>query len=79
LVKVDAWLEDSAGPPWAAQVHLHHLLKNYLSDCVNQNDENSLRRSMTEIKTYEEVNTGKTVSCLPIDLNIGIMISFHSV
>ena len=40
------------------------LLKNSLPDCVYQNDENSLRGSMTEIKTYEEVYTGKTVSCL---------------
>jgi hypothetical protein len=52
---------DSAGQPWAAQVHLRHLLKNSLSDCVNQNDENSLRRNMTEIKTYEEVYIGKTI------------------
>ena len=37
-----------ASPNW--------LLKNSLSDCVYQNDENSLRRSMTEIKTYEGVN-----------------------
>ena len=59
-----------ASPNW--------LLKNSLSDCAYQNDENSLRRSMTEIKTYEEVYTGKTVSCLQIDLNIGIMISFLS-
>ena len=54
------------------------LLKNSLSDCVYQNDENSLRRSMTEIKTYEEVCTGKTVSCLQIDMNIGIILSFLS-
>jgi hypothetical protein len=33
---------------------------------------------MTEIKTYEEVYTGKTVSCLQINLNIGIIISFLS-
>ena len=42
-----------ASPNW--------LLKNSLSDCVYQNDENSLRRNMTEIKTYEEVYTGKMV------------------
>ena len=45
-----------ASPNW--------LLKNSLPNCVYQNDENSLRGSMTEIKTYEEVYTGKTVSCL---------------
>ena len=39
-----------ASPNW--------LLKNSLSDCVYQNDENSLRRNMTEIKTYEVVYTG---------------------
>jgi hypothetical protein len=33
---------------------------------------------MTEIKTYEEVYTGKTVSYLLIDLNIGIILSFVS-
>ena len=53
-------------------------LKNSLSNCVYQNDENSLRRSITEIKTYEEVCTVKTVSCLQIDMNIGIIISFPS-
>jgi hypothetical protein len=33
---------------------------------------------MTEIKTYEEVYTGKTVSCLQIDWNKGNIISFLS-
>ena len=33
---------------------------------------------MTEIKTYEEVYTGKTVSCLLIVLNIDIIILFVS-
>ena len=37
-----------ASPNW--------LLKDSLSDCVYQNDKNSLRRSMTEIKTFEGVN-----------------------
>ena len=54
------------------------LLKNSLSDCVYQNDENSLRRRMTEIKTYEEVCTGKMVSCLQIDMNICIILSLLS-
>jgi hypothetical protein len=71
---VGEWLEDSAGPPWAAQVQLHHLpvattLSAHIEGCrdevvVYQNDEIILRRSMTEIKTYEEVYTGKIVSCL---------------
>ena len=43
------------------------LLKNSLSDCVYQGGENSLRRNMTERKTYEEVYTGKMVSYLQID------------
>ena len=43
------------------EVSPNWLLKNSLSECVYQNDENSLRRNMTEIKTYEEVYTGKMV------------------
>ena len=43
-----------ASPNW--------LLKDSLSDCVYQNDKNSLRRNMAEIKTYEEVYTGRTVN-----------------
>ena len=41
-------------------------MKNTLSDCVFQTDENSLRRSLTEIKNYEEIFTGRTVSGLII-------------
>ena len=41
-----------ASPNW--------LLKNSLSDCAYQNNEKSLRRNMTEIKTYEEVYTGNS-------------------
>ena len=43
-------------------------MKNTLSDCVFQTDENSLRRSLTEIKNYEEIFTGRTVSGLIIFL-----------
>ena len=42
------------------------IKKNTLSDCVYQTDENSLRRSLTEIKNYEEMFTGRTVSGLII-------------
>ena len=37
-------------------------LKNSLSDCIYQNDETSLRLAMCEIKTFEEMYTGRTVS-----------------
>ena len=47
-------LSVEASPNWP--------LKNSLSDCVYQNEENSLRRNMTEIKTFEEAYTGKMVS-----------------
>ena len=42
------------------------IKKNTLSDCVYQTDENSLRRSLTEIKNYEEMFTCRTVSGLII-------------
>jgi hypothetical protein len=91
FLKVDVWQEDSAGPPLAAPVHRHlpgherggiiinWQLKNSLSDCVYQNDKNSLRRNMAEIKTYEEVYTGRTVNQVKVwDLNISQVITGSS-
>ena len=55
------------------------IMKNTLSDCVFQTDENSLRRSLTEIKTFEEMFTGRPVSGLIIFFYSILKISFQAV
>ena len=55
------------------------IMKNSLSDWVFQTDENSLRRSLTEIKTFEEMFTGRPVSGLIIFFYSILKISFQAV
>ena len=40
------------------------ILKNIMNECLYQGGENSLRRTLVEIKTFEEVFTGQIVRVL---------------
>ena len=74
---------DIHAPAWISTPGCGHYeglpnwrLQNALSDCIYQNDEKSLRRSLSEIKNYEEMYIGLMVSYLQMGTNIGILISF---
>ena len=50
--QVNVWdLNVESSPNW--------ILKNHVNDCLYQGGESSLRRSIVEIKTYEELYTGQ--------------------